>query len=679
MLKKHNKHGPMKWFAGVLAAAGLLLALPAAQPVYAAGDTGSSDAAAIQTAYVGFSAVSDVKVNNVSVKKYGYYQISFDGNDATDGEIDPMKELNISEKVTLPPNVFTRKGFTFLGWSRTKQDPFKGTPKAEFADKASINPLSDTDGANVTLYAVWQRNTNTATYHDNLADGKTITQKFLTGDTENTIQDNSFVYPDDSTPGKTFELTPGTYRWVVPVTGNYTFEMAGGSGGDVTGAEGGKGGYVKGTVKLTEGEVIYLHSGTAGRNLYGSLSGLGYQASGGYASDVRVGTDDYNHRIIVAAGGGGAAHYYYGQTDDPTMRGGDGGGLTGQDAPDASVGFVHPGNRATGATQTGGGIGLTWEFDLTKEPYQLMGSFGQPTEDTIGRLSGGYGWYAGSGVGGTSGIGSGSGGSSYISGYEGCTPFAQIPGGGDVQKSHQFTDMTMTGGANEGDGYVKITTPAGVTHKFSGWNTKADGTGSTYSVGSSLSTLTDSIDLYARWENIQWQAPVNTDDKSEARVGGFNSRETDGGVDVISVDEQKKYNNCYFILCGVSSQNDSLGLLPGDLEDLIKIDNGTLTRLSDSEIDIVRQTVESLDGTKLQLSGSYVNSDTSDYGECIYWKITPINPEKEVKVYTDYKSTIFHVGLDGGIYALRKDRFDGSSGAKQNLLNSEDTAFDTNY
>ena len=53
----------------------------------------------------------------------------------------------------LRANTFTRRGFTFLGWSTSST-----ATSATYGDKASVNNLTTTHGGTVTLYAVWRLN-----------------------------------------------------------------------------------------------------------------------------------------------------------------------------------------------------------------------------------------------------------------------------------------------------------------------------------------------------------------------------------------------------------------------------------------------------------------------------------------------------------------------------------------
>lgn len=167
MLKKHNKHGPLKWFtAAAFLTAGLLVAAPVAKPVYA-----EDSSPAVQTSYVGFSAVSAVVENNVSVKQYGYYHIAFDGNGGN-GSIDPMT-LVTDETENLPKNVFTRAGYTFTGW--------KGSDGKTYTDGQSVTNLTDKNDATITMTAQWSANTYTATFNLNYDSKTASVPKFASG------------------------------------------------------------------------------------------------------------------------------------------------------------------------------------------------------------------------------------------------------------------------------------------------------------------------------------------------------------------------------------------------------------------------------------------------------------------------------------------------------------------
>lgn len=80
------------------------------------------------------------------------YTVVFNGAGAENA--DAMKatkiELTYDQQTDLPASLYTWPEHKFLGWSRTPGG------KVEFADKAAVSALTATDGATVTLYAVWQ-------------------------------------------------------------------------------------------------------------------------------------------------------------------------------------------------------------------------------------------------------------------------------------------------------------------------------------------------------------------------------------------------------------------------------------------------------------------------------------------------------------------------------------------
>lgn len=79
------------------------------------------------------------------------YSITFNKNaPSATGEMGKMEGLSYGTPAELTPNAYENKGYVFLGWSC---DPH--STSAEFADKQVVSNLTDTDEAEVTLYAVW--------------------------------------------------------------------------------------------------------------------------------------------------------------------------------------------------------------------------------------------------------------------------------------------------------------------------------------------------------------------------------------------------------------------------------------------------------------------------------------------------------------------------------------------
>lgn len=222
-----------------------------------------------------------------------------------------------------------------------------------------------------------------------------------------------------------FAFTGSLQTWTVP-PGVCTIQIEtwGAQGGSTTQAQGGLGGYARGTLQVTTGQVLNLYVGGQGGNPTGGWNGGGnghnnggYPASGGGggASDARLGGTGLSNRILVAGGGGGAVTLYSGSYNVTTP--GAGGGLTGTDA-----GTVN--NSSASATGGQGGTSSAGGNGGTGSANGNPGTSGQggnafPGTDSMG--GGGGGGFFGGGGGGyqSSGINiasSGGGGSGYIGG-----------------------------------------------------------------------------------------------------------------------------------------------------------------------------------------------------------------------------------------------------------------------
>ncbi len=108
------------------------------------------------------------------------YTIKFNGNNATSGSMDPLK-MKYDTPEYLSANKFVRTGYEFRGWSTS---PTATTPT--YGPGAQVKNLTTTDGATVTLYAVWRLNP-VVTWNANggaFSNGATTDQaEYLTGAT----------------------------------------------------------------------------------------------------------------------------------------------------------------------------------------------------------------------------------------------------------------------------------------------------------------------------------------------------------------------------------------------------------------------------------------------------------------------------------------------------------------
>ena len=248
--------------------------------------------------------------------------------------------------------------------------------------------------------------------------------------------------------------------------GLYSIELWGASS-SVKSSTVAKGAYTKGTIFIKEETTFYIHIG-ASVGLYNSLPPYATTPHGnkaGGATDIRCSPLDYylfdslKTRIMVAAGSG--------TWEDHSGTGMNAGGLVGEDG---NTTYTTSYRIAAGATQTNGGNIIN--------PYNFLGKFGfagyvNGTSDYGGMGGGGY--YGGTSVKHT---GASGGGSSFISGHEGCDAIFENSTEENISHSHQpnhysglvFFDTIMKGGNEmmpqplggkligyEGNGVAKIT------------------------------------------------------------------------------------------------------------------------------------------------------------------------------------------------------------------------------
>lgn len=200
----------------------------------------------------------------------------------------------------------------------------------------------------------------------------------------------------------------GSYRTVTLSAGTYTFECWGADGGyypSATAASGaekiyGRGGYAKGTVKLTSTVTAYIYVGGQGSYITTTnttIQGGGYpdggdfrssawgRGGGGGSSSIRFNSTSNYNRVIVAGGAGGSV----GKTNGfvTAFGGGHGGAETGQTGE--KVTGTSPAVAGTGGSQNSGGT--------NSNASSLNGSFGQGgnATGTNNVAGGGGGWYGG--------------------------------------------------------------------------------------------------------------------------------------------------------------------------------------------------------------------------------------------------------------------------------------------
>ena len=287
----------------------------------------------------------------------------------------------------------------------------------------------------VTITATAENGINTQPY--------TVTVTKL----ENLVFDTNTQVNDVIELGKS-----GTYKKIeFRKSGTYKVELWGAQGGNYvnnnTVYPGGYGGYVSGNISINNDIDLYAYVGGQSSTITGGYNGGGAgrtQSSsstgygGGGATDLRYFSSTptsedlawnssigLNSRIIVAAGGGSTSFY-----NGPTNIGldGDAGGLTGYkgDTNTTNAQFLASDFAGYGGTQVSAGVGGTTSGTNYCTPGG-SGYFGKGGNGGHscggGGAGGGAGYYGGGGTGRTAK--SAGGGSSFISGHQGCLAIAE--------------------------------------------------------------------------------------------------------------------------------------------------------------------------------------------------------------------------------------------------------------
>lgn len=186
----------------------------------------------------------------------------------------------------------------------------------------------------------------------------------------------------------------------------------------------GYGGRVQAVLKVTPGQILYITVGAIPTNW----------SIGSYnASDIRIGGNALENRVIVAGGGGSGintSHRNHGSS------GGNGGGLIGANGTSTNTALASFG---TGGTQTAGGVG-GWGYNAAGESGSLGMGGSNPNVWTSG--AGGAGYFGG-GAGGNGAVDS---------------VWSRGGGGGGSSYTHPTlcSNVVHTQGYRQGNGYITI-------------------------------------------------------------------------------------------------------------------------------------------------------------------------------------------------------------------------------
>ena len=124
------------------------------------------------------------------------YTIAFDGNESTDGSMEPMP-MTYGTSKNLTHNAYTRTGYTWSGWNTSSNG--SGTA---YRDEQEVKNLSNDNGSTVTLYAQWTPISYTIKFDKNRNDatGTTSSMSMQYGTAKN-LTANGFSSPSSKFAG----------------------------------------------------------------------------------------------------------------------------------------------------------------------------------------------------------------------------------------------------------------------------------------------------------------------------------------------------------------------------------------------------------------------------------------------------------------------------------------------
>jgi uncharacterized repeat protein (TIGR02543 family) len=476
---------------------------PGTAPLANRGGGGSQPAASSGLASAGGSGV--VIVRYVAIPA-GSSAVTFNANGGT-GSKSALVVTNNTATALPDATGFTNNGYEFTGWNTSAN----GTGTS-YAAGAAI-----TTSAAITLFAQWSRTPSPSCAAGVGEGGPGTSTTVAVTKAGNGCVGISYKVNNVTTVA-TFNYTGSDQSWTVPsgVTSATFYLIGAGGGGGRASFGGGGGGYATGTYAVTPGQVLTVIVGQGGGGVaagavsglpgaytpltyggggrggsYGGASALWY-SSGGGRSAIRL--PNATTDLATAAGGGGGSY---------SQCGFGGGGTTGLPIP-ASV------NSGTGGTQTAGGAG----------GYSVNGYSGTAGSAYLGGTSkdeggGGGGGYYGGGGGGDNYAGAG--GSSYIALLTAATTTSGANCGNAASTTGliyviSYDANTATSGSVPSNSTVSLaggslTLPgnsgslAKTNYTFNGWNTAANGSGTSYAVGATTFTPSGDTTLYAQWDS----------------------------------------------------------------------------------------------------------------------------------------------------------------------------------
>ena len=139
-----------------------------------------------QASVVNLSSVNGVTVTLYAKWAANSYTVAYNINGG-DGGTTASSNHTIDDAANLTANGYTRTGYTFAGWNTLALGG-----GMSFTDRQSVLNLSDVNGATVTLYAQWTANIYTVAYDSNGGSGTTASSSHTYG-IASSLTANSFT------------------------------------------------------------------------------------------------------------------------------------------------------------------------------------------------------------------------------------------------------------------------------------------------------------------------------------------------------------------------------------------------------------------------------------------------------------------------------------------------------
>ena len=152
---------------------------------------------------VNLASDANANVNLYAVWEANTYTITYNANGG-EGNMASSNHVYDIEK-PLSPNQFIKTGYTFSGWDIIP------TGIGIYTNADSVKNLTDDEGDNITLYAVWKVNNYSVSYDANGGNGSMSSSEFVY-DSEGTLKFNAFART-----GYTFK------GWAISPSGNVVY------------------------------------------------------------------------------------------------------------------------------------------------------------------------------------------------------------------------------------------------------------------------------------------------------------------------------------------------------------------------------------------------------------------------------------------------------------------------